>query len=412
MSCSGIPEIDVPILTEENIILSIKDYINVPFSTAELRQPTPEKLHTIFGAFVCCMLQISNEQITQLPLHVMETITNQDLHIEEGAGHILFIKAVAYFMEKSGIPDFNLSNILHPTKKRTRKLLSAIVNYAQFAASYSYPPKAEILAKLDVIKKEQEQYIRKKEDLPAKIANLKSRRLERQRSVQELNLSAMKAHLEELEASNKEKMVNNARSEAEVEELKNLLTVARSSRLIHEGREAVEIRKSRTNVMLVKETLVTQIEEVTPSALRLVQDIEQEALKYDLLTNDLEKVKDNSLEMSKAFKTISAEKQNVESLINAKVDKKERFIAQCIEKDKFLKDTEQKLSDKNLAVQDCIKNKHQQYCKVQEELNRVEQLILLYGEEHEVTIRSFAEKSASLQSKLFDYHHKIVSAYQ
>ena len=57
----------------------------------------------------------------------------------------------------------------------------------------------------------------------------------RQRDVQELNLNEMKAELERLELLKKEKQANNARVQAEVDELKNSLTIGRSSRLIKEG---------------------------------------------------------------------------------------------------------------------------------------------------------------------------------
>lgn len=92
MACSQELAAEVPILPEENIIASIKDYINIPFSVSELRNPTPEKLQTIFGAFVCCLLEVSNEQINQIPLPVMESISNPQMHLEEGAGYIQFIK--------------------------------------------------------------------------------------------------------------------------------------------------------------------------------------------------------------------------------------------------------------------------------------------------------------------------------
>jgi len=404
-------DIEVPILEEENIIDSIKAYINIPFSVSELRNPTPEKLQTMYGAFVCCLLEVSNEQITQIPLHVMESISNQQMHLEEGAGYIQFIKILGYFFDLIGINDFTLNDIIKPKKKRTRRLLSAMVNYAQFAQSYSNAPKLEITKKMEAMRKEQEVFVKKRKDLLEKIGNLKTRRLERQRAVQELNLNEMKANLEQLELLKKEKLANNSRVQAEVDELKNSLTIGRSSRLIKEGEEAVEICKTRTHALIVKEELVNKFEEVIPSALQWVKDVEVEAVALAKLRNQLEEADDRLLELSKADKTTVARIQNMESLIKGKQEKKELLIAKSIEMDKLLKDTELRLMNKKIAVQEDMKKRQEEIRTNREDIEQTEKLMCLYKEEHEETMKTLEAKRKSLEISLGALNDKILSYY-
>jgi len=345
--------------TDEKIVQSVKEIIDIPFSIQELRAPTKEKLHSIFCALVCTLLNLSNEQVNQIPLHVMESISSPEMLLEDGAGHIQFIKVLSYFFAQVGIHDFTLDDLLHPKKKRTRKLLIAMVNYAQFCAQITDPAKEEAIWKMEVIRKDQENIRKKQKELPEKIALLKARRLERQKAVQELNLNVMKAEIEKLELVHREKVYQNSRTRAEVEELKNSLTVGRSTQLIHEGNTSVEIGKARTDTLIIKEKLVRKFEEVIPAALQLVKDADTEVLHCDELMNSIEKEKDVHVEMIKRSGNTEAKINVIKSKITNKLKQQQLFEKRRTQESKMLNDSEHMLQMKKTQIQDDVKRKQE-----------------------------------------------------
>lgn len=408
-SYDGIPESEVPVLGEENIIICIKDYINVPLTVNELRKPTQEKLQTILGSIVCKMLQVSNEQMTQIPLHFMETMSHQDLQIEEGAGVILFVKAISYFLEKCGIRDFSLTDIVHPTKKRTRKILSAVVNFIQYIGAYRDPVTSEIISKIEIRHKKEEEYKQRREELQSRIAHLKKERSEKQRAVNELNIQALEDYSEELEKVKKEKVESTSRTEAEVEELRNLLLITHAKRLNQEAQSEVDCLKKRTNAMIVKEnSIVTFSEEVTPSALKLIHAINDEAIKVQVHLNELGKLEDTSIEVSQDFKNILAEMQNLQSAIAGKQERKAHTVDMCNKLKKYVYELEQALSDKQDKVEKKLKSISEENSKINNEISEIEQLIYLQTDEHNLIMNKLNDGFVSLKAKLVEYNNFVI----
>ena len=62
-------EIDLPVLTEESIIFGVQEFAKVQFSSNDLKNPTYEKMYSVYMGFLCNLVKVSSDRVTQIPLH-------------------------------------------------------------------------------------------------------------------------------------------------------------------------------------------------------------------------------------------------------------------------------------------------------------------------------------------------------
>lgn len=401
-------EIQVPILDEELILSVIKDITNEQFTANDLKTPTYNKLYPVYSGFICHLLNVSNEQISQVPLHVMETVAHPELCIEEATGHLLFIKALEYLFNACCINNFSMSDLIAPTKKRTRRLLSAIVNFAQFHLQYE-SVKTEVSNKLETLIKDQEVYAKRRDHLKEKIALLKAQKIEKQKAVQEMNLSALKAKQQETDTLKEQTQRSNLAVKSEVEELQNVLTVAKASKLIRQGKEAVEEHLNRGHTLAVKEKIYNGFGEVAPSTLKLITNINEDTNACMVATSEVEKIRDRTVEQSIKLKNLSADKQNLQRLIQSHTEKRDRFASKYNKKMVICNETQKELNEKEAKVLSDVKEKNEKLNQIRMEMKNLTEQELLEQKDHKNIMKMMKDKQITLQKKIAVYHDSITT---
>ena len=173
----------------------------------------------------------------------------------------------------------------------------------------------------------------------------------------------------------------------------------------------MEICKTRTNTLIMKEELVNKFEEVIPSALQWIKDVDVEFVAVAKLRKQLEEAGDRLLELSKADKTTMARIQNMESLLKGKKEKMEYEIQKSRDMNKLVEDIECRLVNKRAVVQEDMRRKQEEVRTTREDVEKTDKLMELYVVEHEEIMKSLEAKRQSLEKNMRLLNESVLAHY-
>jgi len=115
----------------------------------ELKEPTPEKMSIVYEALVEGLMNLNRDDFKQMPFQAMEVLPFPELH-EASIPELSFYKQLLRLMRAAGLHDCTLTHLMNPEYKSTKRILSALINFAKFreerlAAYQDYTKKAEEL---------------------------------------------------------------------------------------------------------------------------------------------------------------------------------------------------------------------------------------------------------------------------
>ena len=404
------PNIDLVLLPEESIVACVKDFTGIPFSANDLKNPKYEKLYPVYSAFICNILEVSNEQIMQAPIHVMETITHPELNVAEGVGKLMFIKVLEHFFQVAcKIQDFSMNDLMSPTRKRTRRLLSAIVNYAQFVISNS-TVRTNILEKIDSLNKNQESLKTKRDSLKATLHTLKMEKIRKQKAVQEMNLDELRAQNHDIVAERQIKEADDANVSAQVEELNNILTITHAAKLKKQANEVVKDHMSRGRDLAVKEKFLTEFSEDTPAALKLIQSVEADLNQRRKVGNEMEYLRDQSQEQSVCLKNLTADIQNTLRQLKSRQDKLQRLVSQYDHKMGLVEEADSAMESEQAVFFAEFQLQSKELTNMESELKALAEFRVVKSDEHKAKMELMQSKCDSACSMLKQYHEKLSQA--
>jgi len=163
-----------------------------------------------------------------------------------------------------------------------------------------------------------EVYSERKRDLKERIANLKADRMEKQKAVQEMNLSNLRGMQEEVANYKEEKRCEMEKLSEETEELQSLVTVTKSSRLIKQAEESLGERIERGNALMKKVKTYTEFGDITPSALKAVEGIMEDANRLSVASKNYEELTDVSMKLSMEAKTVVSQIELKKRILGSK----------------------------------------------------------------------------------------------
>lgn len=111
-------------------LIQYLELFEVSVTLEELKEPTEALLTGIYGYFLSLMMGFNRDDIRGLPYHTLNEVNNPELYSE--FHQIVFLKNLFQFMAALGVTGFNMRDIVAPDPTRTRRALSAIMNYAKF----------------------------------------------------------------------------------------------------------------------------------------------------------------------------------------------------------------------------------------------------------------------------------------
>ena len=398
----AVGEIDLPILTEESIISGVQEFAKVQFTSNELKNPTYEKMNSVYMGFLCSLVNVSSDKVTQIPLHVLQTMTQPQPYFEDAAAKLLFVKSLEYLFNSCFVKDFTMNDLTSPSRKRTRKLLSQLVNFSQYALAQENE-KREMLVKLETVGKDREKFTIKREKVIERISQLKKKRLEDHHKIQEMNLNALKVREENLRGHVEQRDQIIFLKSHNIEEIQNVLTVKRASKLLKQAKEAVEERKARGNDLAVKEDMINVISEFAPIALKLEEGISEDLQKYEEVMKRNEKLQDLSVEKNMQLKEVLAEIQNLTRQINRHVEKKQQVTALYQKKMETCKEQKVKFQEREILIRQDIKVKEEILYATRAEIKKVLEQSFLEKQEHQRIMQVLKDTFTSVIQKLGDY---------
>ena len=119
-----------PLLSNADI-LSCLEELGSDIREQELLRPTYEVLRPIYENLVMLLVGLTREEIHQPMVMAMDGMDYPEMH-EDSIATMQFNKALMALLKGSGVLDFTLKDLHKPEYMRTRRNLSAIINFAKF----------------------------------------------------------------------------------------------------------------------------------------------------------------------------------------------------------------------------------------------------------------------------------------
>ena len=121
-----------PLLQHKEII-SCLDELGMDATEGEvLSKPSPEVLRPIYLKFVELLMGVDKDIIQEPEYDSVESCMEYpELH-DESVGEVAFIQHCGELHHAAGVHDFSIRDIYRPDSQRTKKNLSALINFAKF----------------------------------------------------------------------------------------------------------------------------------------------------------------------------------------------------------------------------------------------------------------------------------------
>ncbi|KAL3657928.1 hypothetical protein V7S43_017134 [Phytophthora oleae] len=121
-----------PLLKPREIFACLRE-MRVPVSEDEIRSCDAGAVRKVLEAFIESAMGVTREDMAQIAFPGLPTLSFPELH-SESVPELTFYRTAQRLLAACGVDDFGLRDVLHPTPKRVRRQLSALINFAKFRA--------------------------------------------------------------------------------------------------------------------------------------------------------------------------------------------------------------------------------------------------------------------------------------
>ncbi|KAK1929956.1 putative kinetochore protein NUF2 [Phytophthora citrophthora] len=119
-----------PLLKPREIFACLRE-MRVSVSEDEIRSCDPGAVRKVLEAFIESAMGVTREDMAQIAFPGLPTLSFPELH-SESVPELTFYRTAQRLLAACGVDDFGLRDVLHPTPKRVRRQLSALINFAKF----------------------------------------------------------------------------------------------------------------------------------------------------------------------------------------------------------------------------------------------------------------------------------------
>eukprot|EP00742_Colponemidia_sp_Colp-10_P006056 GILJ01006481.1.p1 GENE.GILJ01006481.1~~GILJ01006481.1.p1 ORF type:complete len:504 (+),score=106.93 GILJ01006481.1:73-1512(+) len=166
-------EFSFPTLSIAEIVECSKD-LNIPITEEELAKPEYQVMKEVYQSMVEICTEVSKEDLRQIQFHGMDYLPHPELH-EDSVPTLAFFRQLQRLMSAAGFGDVGMQDVFKPDPKRTRKILSAIINFAKFREERLYAFQ-EITKKTDVLNEDKQKLMEENARLSNELAALRAQR--------------------------------------------------------------------------------------------------------------------------------------------------------------------------------------------------------------------------------------------
>eukprot|EP00871_Galdieria_phlegrea_P000813 jgi/Galph1/1732/GphlegSOOS_G400.1 len=435
------PQYSFPILSPDEIVQCLKE-LQIPLSEEQLKKPNPESIRATYEQILELLLGISREELQQPVFQALDVLSYPELH-EYSVGQLNFHRKMQQLLEACGYHEFSMKDYLKPEYPRTRKILSAIINFAKFREE-RLVTFLELQGQSEELMTKKQQQTDELHELTEKVNKLRQEDEERKPLHEALQKQAEEL-VNEIGQYNKSQAV----LQKTIKELKAEVS-SRSDRIsnlkFHILNEKQECNKFQSMVVPSPEKAKKEIEDMSEQ----LENEKQSTLSIERRTKDLELringLEESEKELKQIFKLMQEceEQMNEWKTLQERLSEKRQRIVDYEEELKRLKSSELHYRKQVANVEERIsrlqtqaeeKKRHadetyNEVCRerdevekereeVQRRVDRTNVLIQTTKEkiqslltEHEKEVEKVREKYRALEASVVKYHRDLFTVMQ
>jgi kinetochore protein Nuf2 len=119
-----------PILKNRSILDCLSE-LEMPLTMEQLKNPESKQMTEIYEQFVYLLMGVSREELRQPVLSALDTLEYRELH-DDSVTEVTLTRHILQLMRCVGIHDASMRDFVTPQAARTKRILSAIINFAKF----------------------------------------------------------------------------------------------------------------------------------------------------------------------------------------------------------------------------------------------------------------------------------------
>ncbi|RHZ75981.1 hypothetical protein Glove_208g25 [Diversispora epigaea] len=390
-----------PILPDSDIVQFLEQVVE-GFTDQDVKKPTVQRLNLVYDAILRVTTGVTNEEWGNkdwneyLENRLHNKIDNTELYIEPMQSMGLY-RRMNKLMMAIGVDDFSFFDILRPESFRTRRILSAIINFMRF--------REDRICIFNEYEKNSEELLEKSEELVNRYNTLveKVNELKLQRKEQENEVKAYMQQNANLMSGMRELKKKQTGLLNEIATLKNIRVdwtekINNTHFLVVTAKQVLEKLKSR--IVLNPEKLKQTIEEMNETMAReketmlgLDKKVRDIQTKFDMLTIVEEEIISCNKMLDDAInQRIKADKANKDFRdLQAEAENKRQFLREYVKREQII--SRQKLNLEERTQR--LREKHNQrmaetekkYTTLQEEYEKI------LEERKEIELKAAEEKN-------------------
>ena len=407
-----------PILSNTEILACLRE-LDVPLSETDLLKPTHDGLRPAYETLIEIFFGTTMAELGAIDEEAYAKLDYQELY-DEAIPTLAFIRAMQDLARGAGLEDFSLKDVFKPEYGRTRRNLSAIINFAKF--------REERLIEYEEALAEKDEEERKYLEALAENERLKAEIAEAEAFVNENDPDALArevAQLElEVEAASLEASEIEARALASENELQAL--IEEENRL----KEQFEIEKAaRANQEGAEQQLAAerQREEAQlQEQFNYLQSMEREMRETIEVMKGIEQSRKEGEEQKAKLKALEAEVSTAEEetwKLDAKMEQLQRQkqameekMARMESQGKLKKDAAEaalRAAQEELAARTArAGHQRQKELENQKEIAELEAAMKKLTDEHNRDMDGLMRTYEELRDTVVEYHNELFEAME
>ncbi|KAG7399989.1 kinetochore-associated Ndc80 complex subunit nuf2 [Phytophthora boehmeriae] len=375
-----------PLLKPREIFACLRE-MRVPVAEDEIRACDVGAIRKVLEAFIESTMGVTREDMAQIAFPGLPTLGYPELH-SESVPELTFYRTAQRLLAACGVDDFGLRDVLHPTPKRVRRQLSALINFAKF--------REERMAVFSEITNQTDELLTKKKALQEENAAL-------ERELQQM--------LEE------QKLEEPARLELqkEVDELEGQINVLNKKQAVmrHQTAELKEKRKEVEDAVTSARFNKIEAEaEIKRLQGQIVTSPDRVKGELKTIAETLEKAKDQLHELEekqrgvREFIDVYEKAEKEFARIFTVLKEAEQEMQSCKEAKNQVKDTKQRIADLQQRIAETI-TRRQRLEKILELKKREFDRYTEESRVHDQAANEILQKARDELRKLEGAHHDV-----
>ncbi|XP_022255415.1 kinetochore protein Nuf2-like [Limulus polyphemus] len=329
----------VRLMSEEELVQFFENYQSLNISVDDLRKVRSQTIMQIFTGFLR-EFDFEVESIYQTSWDALQVFEYPELY-EDCLVLVKFSLLINYLMQLCGITDFSIKDIIDPKPKRTRKILSHLVAYWNYAAK-EFEKWVEVKEEYQCIARERDELLRQKDEIKQKINE---------------QITYLQEHSDEFLQT--EERIRSLQSEFD-EKYRHRESVTQEYQQVKTMISDIEktLGEKQVNIATLKEQKVELEGKIVGSPDQLVKEGEELRLKLEELRARKKELEDQKKSMMMCFETHKMMAERVDSALE--------FLNEFLGKIREYKQKIENLDAERVKRQDAEKKYEELHKKVEQ----------------------------------------------